>query len=498
MHQIYRSGIDNLILLDEADEEEARESASAIDYFTRRVQSAATDSNVDQIIYDRHRQPRYAIDLSAIGVDLHAVLQIFESPWFGRLWVVQEAALPPSSTCLYGSAPIPLLDILRAAQWLWHNTLILPFGDLSAWKVHDAVLDASLMWSLIDPASPCYIRNESGLNLREALEILRQFAATDPKDHLYAVLGLLRSSKKDDLIRHSLLNPDYRRTLNDIFRDAAIYTIEETCDLSFLYDICRRPSDRHDAGWPSWVPYWHRQWVGGLDPTLLSSRFQAGTTASDVVPVLPSGREPDTIGFNGFEVAEVVQVNEPFADDDMATIAGMSRYLAISEAMLQIGDITSGSQENHASILGQILLAGTDYLDRPLDSTSSESLFQAFENYTRTNTDMVALDEVNLHTASGEDTIWLAANFCQAMKTVCRNRRRFATMFGHIGIGPGFMELGDHVVILYGLDWPVVLRPLDDDVFEFIGLAYVYGIMEGQAISERRSEFGEDTTIWLR
>lgn len=53
------------------------------------------------------------------------------------------------------------------------------------------------------------------------------------------------------------------------------------------------------------------------------------------------------------------------------------------------------------------------------------------------------------------------------------------------GLGPAETEMGDIVYILAGCTVPVILRSIQDSAgcFELIGEAFVYGQMDGEAMS---------------
>ncbi|KAF2146190.1 uncharacterized protein K452DRAFT_107214 [Aplosporella prunicola CBS 121167] len=72
------------------------------------------------------------------------------------------------------------------------------------------------------------------------------------------------------------------------------------------------------------------------------------------------------------------------------------------------------------------------------------------------------------------------------------DQRFFVTKRGFIGQGPVDVEIGDHVYVLFGSRVPFVLRPVDarsgapgtqhSRSFQYIGDAYVHGIMDGEAL----------------
>lgn len=61
------------------------------------------------------------------------------------------------------------------------------------------------------------------------------------------------------------------------------------------------------------------------------------------------------------------------------------------------------------------------------------------------------------------------------------------------------MQKDDIVTILYGCIWPVILRPCpDSDEYEMVGLAYVHGIMDGEAVEKNKAEGVPDVTFRIR
>jgi hypothetical protein len=62
-------------------------------------------------------------------------------------------------------------------------------------------------------------------------------------------------------------------------------------------------------------------------------------------------------------------------------------------------------------------------------------------------------------------------------------RRFFITRNGYFGLGPQVARYGDRVVVLLGVDVPLVLRRLDK-THHVVGEAYVHGIMNGEAVEQ--------------
>jgi hypothetical protein len=60
------------------------------------------------------------------------------------------------------------------------------------------------------------------------------------------------------------------------------------------------------------------------------------------------------------------------------------------------------------------------------------------------------------------------------------------TQAGYLGIGTGFMTVGDVVAVPLGCATPIILRP-ERDGYRFVGDVYVDGYMYGEAISHWKS-----------
>ncbi|ORY18149.1 hypothetical protein BCR34DRAFT_596390 [Clohesyomyces aquaticus] len=85
-----------------------------------------------------------------------------------------------------------------------------------------------------------------------------------------------------------------------------------------------------------------------------------------------------------------------------------------------------------------------------------------------------------VHHFVGSDTP--AANFCIEL-IVLTDRVLFLTMQGYLGFGMRGLKVGDIVCVFHGSPTPHILRRVegaDEELYELIGAAFVYGIMNGQ------------------
>ncbi len=68
-----------------------------------------------------------------------------------------------------------------------------------------------------------------------------------------------------------------------------------------------------------------------------------------------------------------------------------------------------------------------------------------------------------------------------AIHSACSGRHLFRTSAGRLGMGHSTLKVDDQVWLLAGSKSPVLLRPTGKGRFEFIGEAYVDGLMFGEA-----------------
>lgn len=71
-----------------------------------------------------------------------------------------------------------------------------------------------------------------------------------------------------------------------------------------------------------------------------------------------------------------------------------------------------------------------------------------------------------------------------AIFSACSDRHLFRTSAGRLGMGHSTLKVDDQVWLLAGSKSPVLLRPIEYGRFEFIGEAYVDGLMFGEGWPE--------------
>lgn len=199
----------------------------------------------------RELSPRSFKQPLPLEIDLAALQTFYSSPWFQRLWALQESVLATRPICYRGSHSISYYDVTLAARWIWYRT----FGRLSPednqYTNHTiGIQNASSMWDMISTSFivPRVLSNLVLLGMR--------FDTTDPRDHIYAILGLLNDGDFANL-RVELL-PDYAVSLSELYTRTTRTIIRDTQSLFILKvgsTLIRGDKRSEDAMYmPSWVP----------------------------------------------------------------------------------------------------------------------------------------------------------------------------------------------------------------------------------------------------
>ncbi|GAB7359624.1 hypothetical protein MBLNU230_g6807t1 [Neophaeotheca triangularis] len=98
-----------------------------------------------------------------------------------------------------------------------------------------------------------------------------------------------------------------------------------------------------------------------------------------------------------------------------------------------------------------------------------------------------------------EDESLIADYVYDKLKQVCSHRKVFATETGFFGPAPEFCEPGDIAVVLYGLKFSAILRPVPDIPlgYRFCGVGCVHGVMDGSRAKDQQSLGREDEVFIL-
>jgi hypothetical protein len=183
--------------------------------------------------------------------------------WFERIWVLQEKVFAKNTEVFLGPHKLSWDYIIDAASILKQSGLANPLQALYLFAVdgYDYYRIGSVSKLFEDRLSNYQIFSELSHtpSIPKRLETLLYYSkrlnATQPLDHVFAILGIWNP------IRGGLLGPkriqvDYTASIASIYAEATLFAIEESGNLGVLSLLEGRPST---TNLPSWVPDYSRK-----------------------------------------------------------------------------------------------------------------------------------------------------------------------------------------------------------------------------------------------
>lgn len=180
----------------------------------------------------------------ATGNSMDPLQFLRRRPWFRRVWVVQEAVMASEITVMCGEWEISWLDFVQ------HGMFVSDKPDDNRTISTETTGGFEAMVGLI--AMIILGAGQETKHPRKLIQILsgmRGLRATDPRDHIYGVLGL--SIEADEVV----LQPDYDIDPLKLYIQAAKFFVDHGQGIEVLYSALLSRSVE-DYRLPSWVPDW--------------------------------------------------------------------------------------------------------------------------------------------------------------------------------------------------------------------------------------------------
>ncbi|CZR52699.1 uncharacterized protein PAC_02576 [Phialocephala subalpina] len=408
-------------------------------------------------------------DSNAVG---HAFSHLLDSPWFTRLWVVQEVGLAKSVVAMFGDTTIDFVDLIRVILRLECRTLLIDrLGLVTAAK-------ANIFTAFPARAIELAGEVEEDWDFLELMEVTRGQKASDRRDYIYALLGH-PSAMIDGA---PIVVPNYNMKADGLFFDIAVKLIRSTNSLRVLSAVQHIDESQVNEGAVSWIPTWTRD-------TAITSLGVPRDHYFDVTYDASAGTDPNwelskstkLLKVHGFvfDMIEECISTETQEEEDGARLPKTTDQLIVEASNMES---VSTALEFLLNI-GQTLTAGYSN-DKPENFASAFAAFrlhlikEAYNEGKFIPMDLAPEGRAKLReTAQGEDIdgiYWAASRFCTG-------RKLFSTQKGLLGLGPGILKAGDTCCILFGAPVPIVLRRVGHH-YKLVGEAYVHGVMKGEAM----------------
>ena len=528
MGDIYRKTTQNLVWLGKSQDTTAT-AIEAMDAMWNDILHATDNLETFYEATCEAESSRYSELHKFCPHNVSALLTFFSNTWFQRLWCVQEVALPASSIVICGEFELPLLKVLRVAQWCWHKNRYLNLVDLRQPFAFNELIDAfknpMMLLELVDRRFGSLARHSSegerqyiagNESLLHFIEYSMQFETSKPSDKVFATLGLLQKYHSSDDARFwALLKPNYEKPLAHVARDATKAAILESGSLAVLSKVYHHGNAPQGGPQiPSWVPRLHERWNRSTDPSPFFGydAYPKGVETQIVESWFTA--DPDVLSLRGVFIDSISRVSPVFTNACLDNIEAMTEQIRTINGMLGLAE--SGDPEPVVKALARTLIATKN-------PHNSDHIYQTFLGWATTiQRQSIGLFRI-LSTDNAEARTELdeEKDYNDDVILHCTNRRFFCTTCGGIGLGPSEMSVADIVAVVPGYSRPLVLRPDGDliavatflrdrieteytrrngkpDEYTFVGDCYVDKMMYGEVAIAHRELGQEDEVFNLR
>jgi hypothetical protein len=489
------------LCIDQDNVEERNEQVKRMKEIYRRAravivwlgQEERTDRNAVQTMRHLCRDP-YVENTLQLPADLQlngwpALFAFMQKPYWNRSWIIQELAMNHNSTLvLYGRFKLTRRMIRLGAVYC--QELLQASEVLSYQSQHYLDSDAWSMASRTYRLASLTFTPNGEVSLDLLLNLVRQADATDKKDKVYGILGLLDPAVSVDVI------PDYSLSERQIYTDFMISIIKKSRRLEQII-FGGIPVEE---GWPSWVPDW-RLPFGRHHIRYLRSRQASGNSLAKI-RFLKSGRNGDLLACSGFQVDIVDGVT---AQPSSRSYFTQSRHTSNRYSSRTAEALQRTLLMDHPGANGELLLkvpwiprcdtctSPANFHSKPKRfKLSQSSYFRKFQEF-REHNELFCIGGQSFRDffpqSDGESVDIGITLRCMRLALLSLDRRvLMTTRTGYLGLAPEAVHQGDVVAILLGCKCPIVLRPYSDKFFHVIGECYVHGLMDGEILSQENGK----------
>lgn len=444
----------------------------------------------------RYPKLGHILEIVRDSQNLHDIESLFGRPWFCRLWVVQEVVVVKFAKLLLGETQLDL-DVLLSTIYA------LSASVLTGMFFSPATVDVC--------KHLCFIlelrKNAFPYALLELLNILRSLAATDPRDKLFAVLGL-------SICPHELmLRPNYSREVAEVFTNVAKYCLTQSDNLfnpsntmttdpnPLVLFSCLEVTSTDQRTLPSWVP----DWTLPATTSILGKHNKLFRTDRGPISPIRFSEDNRTLFLSGHIInkIQIVERFVPYVRNEGANpwhnlyqdTENVGRYFLRCRALaLQAPDPYPTGEPLEEAIWRTFVCD----LNIPNESRATDELKEAWKVYQqhadkieeRLARNLVAFAQ-DIDAVTEEQLLLFLIHFGFARGGPDVSRSFCLTEQGRIGWIPRHSMPGDIICIFEGATVPYALRRDGQDHFKILGECYVHGLMDGEARGMKDGAFRE-------
>ncbi|KAH8651303.1 heterokaryon incompatibility protein-domain-containing protein [Xylariales sp. PMI_506] len=489
------------------------------------------------------------------------VISFFKRRWFNRVWIIQEIALCRDAAVLLGADTLPWADVVNSMLFLRFTGLTSAFlwiehgkdsMNLLAHYVGQSIVAIDVLHDIYsdgiedgdtnygpmigDVASPQTVAHF----LFVALLLSRSSEASDPRDRVYSLLGIVRAIAGTLRLPQLDLQADYSsQTMTHHAFTAAASVIIRDCGHASILGFVNDQGMERLVDLPSWVPDFIHATYNPIHCLLRTQQYPDFDPARDRSLGVRAPKVDGTIlhltgscvgTVTAIGTAMITSESKPLFNlvecckiiiqcEQTYTPTGQGRIEALWRTIICDMDDFSHPARHEMADCFKIWIAALIMLDwqessTELNRSSYLKKFQYLEEF-RSDPDSDQLPNIAYLEECGRKMGLLPSDPAPtdndksvAHMEMCNkgrlyeeyalmampHRRLFLTANGYLGLGPVSVKVGDTVWAASASRTLLVLRDSSasadsSDVastptYMCIGEAYVHGAMFGEAISE--------------
>jgi hypothetical protein len=187
-----------------------------------------------------------------------ALVELIDRPWFKRVWVIQEVVVSKETTVCCGNLKLPWTDFELTAAAVHgylatiEKTLFAglsdkshPFESSVAVKRFEKLGDGCMRIRIIATLIRERLENKGPKTLNHIIQKFRSSESTDPRDKIYALLGIATGLD----IEVSQIPVDYRQDVGDLCRSFTRCQLEYHKSLDVLSDCSGDVNSERFSSW---------------------------------------------------------------------------------------------------------------------------------------------------------------------------------------------------------------------------------------------------------
>jgi hypothetical protein len=412
-----------------------------------------------------------------------AFSDLLNHAWFERLWIHQELVVSSAATAVFQYYTIPFPFIQLASHI---SSRLMDEADKDRYSILEEGMEVSFgrarkRLNQRTAAQLAYDSNKkivAGQSLFEILQGTRMCKCFDPSDRVFALLGLVEYKDVWNI------RIDYTQSVSELYTTMAWGLIQECQSLQIITHAgIGIPDQDNSTDVPSWVADWR------IDPGKQPQHFffEEYRAALDSMPMVSFYRTPPTLVVRGINVDSILaslSCNVP----TMCLESGAEGLSLWGEHFC----VYPGEHDPRQAYI-RTICADINRVRSTKPNRLSRDLLCQFEALFRVSEfddqglarGVSTLEERKNHaewTTPPMEVSWqYSGNFARSATM----RRFFISQTGYMGLGPPALAQGDMICILCGCNVPVLIRK-EDDHHLLVGECFVWGLMDGEILNNRK------------